>query len=124
MNNRDFLKSFFTEHWKYMTVIAACKLNLFDTLYFSGKTITEISEELEIEEKNLDFLLEGLISFEFLNKIENKYFLNNLSELLSDHHPETLKYACLNWSGDHLEAWGSLDLSIKSGDSFFKSRSM
>jgi hypothetical protein len=29
---KDNLKSFFTEHWNYMAVSTACKLDLFDAL--------------------------------------------------------------------------------------------
>jgi SAM-dependent methyltransferase len=122
MNTRAFLKSFFTEHWKYLTVSAACKLNLFDVLVASGKTVAEISKELEIEESNLELLLNGLLSISFLDKNQDKYELNKLSELLTDHHPQTLKYACLNWSGDHLDAWSKLDVSIRTGTSFFETK--
>lgn len=120
MNNRDFLKSFFTEHWKYLTVNAACKLNLFDVLASGRKTSLEISQHLNVAKQNIEQLLEGLVSVKFLNKVNDHYSLNDLSILLTENHPETLKYACLNWSGDHLEAWTALDESIKTGKSFFQ----
>lgn len=120
MNKRDFLKSFFTEHWKYMTVSAACKLHLFDILQSGSKTSLEISKELVIAKKHIELLLEGLVSIKFLDKEKSSYALNEISVLLTENHPETLKYACLNWSGDHLKAWMALDKSIKTGKSFFQ----
>lgn len=120
MNKRDFLKSFFTEHWKYMTVNAACKLGIFDILDSGGKTSLEISKELVIAKKHIELLLEGLVSIKFLDKAKRGYVLNDVSVLLTENHPETLKYACLNWSGDHLKAWMALDESIKTGKSFFQ----
>ncbi|MCL5129355.1 acetylserotonin O-methyltransferase [Algibacter sp. L4_22] len=122
MNNRAFLKSFFTEHWKYMAVNAACKLNLFDVLEETGKTKNQISKLLAVPEENMELLLKGLVSIDFLDRIEDKYVLNSLSILLTDKHSESLKYACLNWSGDHLEAWSDLDISLKSGNSFFENK--
>ncbi|PKG52332.1 methyltransferase [Olleya sp. 1-3] len=122
MNNRAFLKSFFTAHWKYMTVNAACKLNLFDVLGETGKTKNQISKLLAVPEENIELLLKGLENIDFLDRIEDKYVLNSLSILLTDKHPESLKYACLNWSGDHLEAWSDLDISLKSGNSFFENK--
>lgn len=122
MNSKDFLKYFFTEHWKYMTVSAACKLNLFDILDFKGKLSIEISELLYVPKQNADLLLNGLVSINFLNKLDDKYALNDLSEMLTENHPETMKYACLNWSGDHLQAWMALDESIKTGKSFFQNK--
>ncbi|WP_405376982.1 methyltransferase [Nonlabens sp. Asnod3-A02] len=120
MTNKEFLKSFFTEHWKYMTVSAACKLNLFDSLDFIGKSSVQISELLNVPKQNLDLLLNGLVSINFLLKVDDRYTLSELSELLIGKHPETMKYACLNWSGDHLKAWMDLDKSIKTGKSFFQ----
>jgi hypothetical protein len=42
---RDNLKSFFTEHWKYMAVSTACKLDLFDNLQ-DAKTAKQLAEKL------------------------------------------------------------------------------
>ncbi len=120
MNNRDFLKSFFTEHWKYLTVNTACKLNLFEVLESSAKTSLEISQHLAVAQQHIKLLLKGLVSIKFLDKEENIYALNDLSVYLTENHPETLKYACLNWSGDHLQAWMALDESVKTGKSFFQ----
>ena len=120
MNNRDFLKSFFTEHWKYLTVNAACKLNLFDVLASGRKTSLEIAQHLVVAQQHIELLLEGLVSIKFLDKEKSSYALNDISVFLTENHPETLKYACLNWSGDHLQAWMALDESLKTGKSFFQ----
>lgn len=120
MNNRDFLKSFFTEHWKYLTVSTACKLNLFEVLESSAKTSLEISQHLAVAQQHIELLLEGLVSIKFLDKEKSIYALNDISVYLTENHPETLKYACLNWSGDHLQAWMALDETIKTGKSFFQ----
>ncbi|RBP28397.1 O-methyltransferase [Oceanihabitans sediminis] len=122
MKSKEYLKSFFTEHWKYMTVNAACKLGLFDVLSVEGKTLQQVSNLLNVPENNIDLLLKGLLNINFLDIIEDKYVLNNLSVLLTENHPESLKYACMNWSDDHLEAWNDLDQSIKSGKSFFENK--
>ena len=43
------LKSFFTEHWTYMAVNTACKLNLFDNL-LEEKTAKQLATELSLKE--------------------------------------------------------------------------
>jgi hypothetical protein len=43
-----------------------------------------------------------------------------LSEFLTENNPESLKYACLNWSDEHSIAWQHLDFSIKTGKSSFE----
>ncbi len=120
MDHRDFLKSFFTEHWKYMTVSTACKLNLFEVLESGRKTSLEIAQHLMVAQQHIELLLEGLVSIKFLDKEKISYALNDVSVFLTENHPETLKYACLNWSGDHLQAWMALDESLKTGKSFFQ----
>jgi hypothetical protein len=88
----------------------------------TGKTKNQISKLLAVPEENIELLLKGLVSIDFLDRIQDKYVLNNLSILLTDKHPESLKYACLNWSDDHLEAWNALDVSIKTGKSAFENK--
>lgn len=115
---KDKLKSFFTEHWKYLAVSTACKLNLFDHLK-EAKSAKQLANELSLNEDNLLLLLNALRNSEFLDKTANYFKRNSLSEFLIENNPESLKYACLNWSGEHLTAWQSLDFSIKTGKSSF-----
>lgn len=51
MEIRNQLKSFFTEHWKYMAVSSACKLNVFDSFQIE-KTITQVAKELNLKKIN------------------------------------------------------------------------
>lgn len=119
MEIKNQLKSFFTEHWKYMAVSTACKLNLFDSLSVE-KTIGQVAQELDLSEENLTLLIKALHNEGFLNQSNDSYVVNELSELLTDNHPESLKYACLNWAGEHLTAWQNLDFSIETGKSAFE----
>lgn len=116
---RDNLKSFFTEHWTYMAVSTACKLNLFDSLQ-DARTSKQLTEKLSLNEEKLLLLLNALHNADFLDKKGDYFKVNTLSEFLIDNNPESLKYACLNWSGEHLTAWQNLDLSIKTGKSSFE----
>lgn len=116
---RDKLKSFFTEHWTYMAVSTACKLNLFDSLLVA-KTANQLAMELSLNEKKLLLLLNALHNADYLDKKDDYFKVNSLSEFLTENHPESLKYACLNWSGEHLIAWQSVDFSIKTGKSSFE----
>lgn len=113
------LKSFFTEHWKYMAVSTACKLNLFESLLVA-KTAEQLAMELSLNEEKLLLLLNALHSADFLEKTSDFYKVNSLSEILTENNPESLKYACLNWSSEHLIAWQNLDFSIKTGKSSFE----
>lgn len=119
MNYKNQLKSFFTEHWKYMAVSTACGLNIFDALE-TTKSSKELSADLGLNTGKTSLLLEALFNNGFLNKQNNQYSLNHLSEYLTEKHPESLKYACMNWSGEHLDAWQNLGYTIVTGDSAFE----
>ena len=119
MEVRNQLKSFFTEHWKYMAVNSACKLNVFDSFQVE-KTITQVADELNLKEDKLTLLVNALHKEGFLTKNADTFVVNELSELLTDNHSESLKYACLNWSSEHLTAWQDLDYSIRTGKSAFE----
>lgn len=116
---KDNLKSFFTEHWKYMAVSTACKLNLFENLQ-EAKTTKQLAKELSLNEEKLNLLLNALHQVDFLRKEEDCFKTNSLSEFLTESNPESLKFACLNWSSEHLTAWQNLDFSIKTGKSSFE----
>lgn len=113
------LKSFFTKYWEYLAVSTACELNLFDFLKVP-KTAKQVSDELSLYERTLFHLLEALVHMNFLTKKDNLYNINNLSMFLTEDHPESLKYACLNWSKEHLSAWQELSYSIKTGKNAFE----
>ena len=116
---KDKLKAFFTEHWKYMAVITACKLNLFDRLQVQ-KSAKQLANELTLNEDKLLLLLNALHNIDFLGKNADCFKVNSLSELLTENNSESLKYACLNWGKEHLIAWQNLDYSIMTGKSSFE----
>lgn len=113
------LKSFFTEHWNYMAVSTACKLELFDALENQNLGAKELAKNLNLKEKQVSILLKALLNIGFLNEENETYSLSKKSLLLTENHPNSLKYTCLNWSGEHLNAWQNLDYSIKTGASSF-----
>lgn len=119
METKNFLKSFFTEHWKYLAVSIACKLNLFDHLE-EAKTGKQLAKELSLNEDKLLLLLNALSNAKFLEKNGDFFKRNFLSEFLTENNPDSLKYACMIWSNEHLRAWQHLDFSIRTGKSSFE----
>ena len=119
MDYKTQLKSFFTEHWKYLAVNAACKLNLFEAL-IKPKTLQELKIELGIHGENLETLLSALCNLNFLKNEGGLFSLTPLSELLTENNSDSLKFACMNWAEEHLIAWQNLDFAIKNDRSTFE----
>lgn len=119
MKIKQELKSMFTEHWKYMAVSAACKLNLFDNIPDIGINQNRICDSMNFNPEVFDFLVSSLVDNEFLKRNNGVLFLTEKSILLTEDNPETLKFACLNWSSKHLDTWQNLDYTIKTGKPAF-----
>ncbi|CAG5082835.1 acetylserotonin O-methyltransferase [Parvicella tangerina] len=119
MDTKNQLKSFFTEHWKYIAVSTACEFGVFDAL-IESKTSKQFAEQLGINEEKTSLLLNALVSIGFLDKKEDYYTTNELSVFLTEKHPDSLRYACMNWSGIHLTAWQNLRYTIATGKSAFE----
>lgn len=119
METTNYLKSFFTEYWKYMAVSTACKLSIFDALQ-NKQTAQHLAISLTLNEQKATLLLEALVSVGFLKKQDDFFELNEISEYLTELHPESFKYAAMNWSGEHLTAWQHLDYSMATGKSSFE----
>lgn len=114
------LKTMFTEHWKYLTLAAACKLNLFDILETAPLNTHEIARKLNVDYVVLRQLLNALANIEYLYFEGDKYCLSEKSKILTENNPESLKYACIHWATEPLNAWQNLDYSIKEGKSAFE----
>lgn len=119
MSAKQELKSFFTAHWKYMVVSAACKLNLFDSIKQGFTDAAAIAQHEDWDAHQLGVLLNALVEFDFLTKTGGVYQLTEYAELLTEDHAERLKYACQIWSSDHLDAWQNLPALIQTGKSPF-----
>ena len=88
---KDNLKSLFTEHWKYMAVNTACKLNLFDAFDNKQLSTIQIAEQLNLDKNALETLLKALVSINILGVNNGMYFLNDSSSQLTEKHPKSLK---------------------------------
>jgi hypothetical protein len=120
MDVRSQLKSFFTEHWKYLAVSAACRLNLFDILKDEPGSLQALVLNTGYSRSNLGHLLQALCSIGFLENRDGVFDLTDLSTFLTEDQPGSLKYASMNWSSEHLIAWQNLDYTVRTGESSFE----
>nr|WP_318640100.1 methyltransferase [Flavobacterium ardleyense] len=102
-----------------MAVNTACKLNLFEFIASKPVNSRQIALEMELNLIALQSLLNALVASDFLELNEELYSLTFSSLQLTENHPKSLKYACMNWAEEHLNAWQNLDYSIKTGKSSF-----
>ena len=65
--------------------------------------------------------MDYLLSENYVSVDENHYLaLTEKGDLLREENENGLYYPCLNWSGEHLEAWKNMTFSIQTGLSSFE----
>lgn len=119
MRTKEKLKTLFTSYWSYFAIATACKLGVFDFLSNNESNINKLAKGLNLDKFALQKLLDFLEKNEMLRLVNGQYTNTEESDLLTENHPESLKYACLNWYAEHLMAWQKLPDTIITGKSFF-----
>jgi len=114
------IKKQFTAYWHYIPLATACKNNIFDLIANGKNTPQKLAQDLAAEISVLKALLKVLENDGFLLQKENKYFLTEKGKILTEKHPQSLKYACILWSEEHLNAWQNLDYTLKTGKTAFE----
>jgi len=118
---KDELKSMMTEHWHYLALNAACKLNLFDKINEGQISVETLCIKNEWNKKALSHLIQFLLNSNYLSSGNNSILkLTEKGNYFKESNIEGLYYACINWSGEHLNAWQHLAYSIQSGHSSFE----
>lgn len=114
------LKDLFTTYWHYLALKTTCKLNIFDHIEKGESSIDRLSKVLELDRTVLSFLIDGLRTFGFIKDKKNGLSLTQKGSLLTEEHPQTLKYACMLWGEEHLTAWQHLEHTLKTGQPSFE----
>jgi len=114
------MKAFFTEHWNYMAVFTACKLELFDSIASGCNTLSGLSQKHNLKDDVLKSLLHSLVLLNFLSEKANIFSLSKKGEQLTETHPQSYKYACMLWGDEHLSAWQNADFTLKTGRPAFE----
>jgi hypothetical protein len=98
-----------------MAVNTACRLNVFDLIEKGYNTPEMIGKEIQGNVNSIRLLLNAMVQIDFLQESKSSYCLTEISELLTESNPESLKNACVLWGIEHLNAWQDLEYSIKTG---------
>ena len=117
---KENLKRTFTTYWEFLTLNAACELNIFDAIEQGFQEVKILNNYLKTNELALKKLIDALVELETIFIEEGKFLLTEKGKLLTENHPESLKNACLLWAKEHLTAWQNLAYSIQTGKPSFE----
>ena len=102
---KKYYKNLFTQYWQYLAISTACKMNLFDS-------IADENIKLETCSGLKRKLLQALVCCGLICLDGDILRLTEKGKLFTETSEDSLKYACLNWSGVHMTAWQNLDYTI------------
>lgn len=113
------LKSEFTNYWSYLVLYAACTNNIFDMIESGCCMESVLAQNCHVHQQILHELLQSLVTCRCLKQRDDEYVLTSRGRLLTENHPQSLKYACMNWGAEHLTAWQNLEYTLKTGKPAF-----
>ncbi len=119
MKIKEDLKKIFTSYWHFLTLHAACQLNLFDIIASGQFSVSELTSKLNADEIVFQKLIAALIQLDTIMLENKKVVLEKQGILLTEDHPESLKRACLLWGKEHLTAWQNLSYTINTWQPVF-----
>ena len=109
-----------TGFWTSCCIYTAAKLNIADILATRPQTAEQLAEATNTDAPSLYRLLRALASEGIFSENENGEFSNTaLGGTLQDNVPGSMKAMALAQLGDHFNAWGNLEHSIKTGNIAF-----
>jgi predicted transcriptional regulator len=104
--------------WKSQILYAGAKIGIFDYLTTSSKEISQIAQDLNLNEPMAYRILRTIASLGFLKEEEEgrRFSITTLGELLRKDHPQTLQGVLLLEEGpEHYQIWKHLPRMIKDG---------
>lgn len=114
------LRQTFTGYWSYLPLYSACELGLLELLVEKKQSAAQLCQQLKAHAPSLQLLLEALVELEILSVEAIYYDLTPKGALLTETHPQSVKYSCLLWAMEHLTAWQQLPHSILTGNTAFE----
>src|ERR1700753_2648330 len=109
-------------YWQSQLVFVAARLGIADALVEGPLTVEEIAVRVKAHAPSLRRILRALASLGiFAADPHGRFHLNRLSQTLRSDHPESLRNFALMLVDDYnWAAWGSLEHSVRTGESAFE----
>jgi len=120
-NDYKYLQKIFTSYFELQTIVAAIKLKIFDLILDGYDDIKRLTSKLNIEPKNLGFLLRALEYLDLIKKIRidneiYKFELTTKGVLLTSDNTYSMVDNALFFGEEHYHAWNLLTESLTNQD--------
>jgi ubiquinone/menaquinone biosynthesis C-methylase UbiE len=107
-------------YWKTQIIHSIVELKLLDLIQDGKTTFPELLNTSQMPKKSLKMIIDYLKVYDFIEIDSCHYSLKYLGELLTEEHPESLKYPALMWGSEHFHIMAELTSALKEYKPQFK----
>ncbi|TXT58698.1 MAG: hypothetical protein BAJALOKI1v1_1580007 [Promethearchaeota archaeon] len=98
---RNCLMNKLVGYWDTQIIYSVVKFGILDLIKSGINNFSKIKRKLQIPAQSLKLIIKVLILWDFIYERNETYGLKYLGKLLTEHHPQSLKYAALMWGSEH-----------------------
>lgn len=105
-----------TMYWNSQAFLTANRIGLFEILSSGELSAETISNKLKLQPRHTKLLLDACVSLELLEKSENNYKNNALSDTYLVPGKQAFMGNAVRYSDNLFDAWGKLEECLRSGE--------
>ncbi|MFW9882392.1 MAG: methyltransferase [Candidatus Thorarchaeota archaeon] len=110
---RKQLMGMLVSYWETQIIRSIVELRILDLIKNGNNTFAKLLNPSQIPVSSLTMIIQVLKIWEFIDEKNGIYELKHLGNLLTEDHPETLKYAALMWGSEHYQTMERLTEALK-----------
>ncbi len=110
---RNYIQNLVNGFMSTFVIYTACELHVFDLLKQHGLTVTEMAKKLQVSEHNLIRILRPLEQYKFLKIENNRCRLQEMGNLLTTDHKDSLLPYALFCGRESAAIWSCLYPALK-----------
>ncbi len=100
-------------YWNTQILRSIVELNILELIQQGKNKFAEILKATQLSEESLKMIVNFLRIYDFIEIESDNFFLKYLGQLLTENHPESLKYPALMWGSEHYHTMAELTSALK-----------
>jgi len=107
------LMGMLVSYWKTQIIHSIVELEILDLIKIGNNNFTELLKSSQLPVPSLKMIIQVLTIWDFIDEKNGIYELKYLGSLLTEDHPESLKYAAIMWGSEHYQSMSKLTEALK-----------
>lgn len=107
-------------YWKTQIMHSIVELGILERIKEGNNNFSRLKSSLDLPEQSLKMIIDILKVWNMIEDTDGRYCLTYVGELLTEGHPESLKYAALMWGEEHYFVMQRLTDALRAYEPQFK----